>query len=317
MLNAKDYRDCLSARTFAHLRDSCQALAVGQYLASAVWGAVLLEAILEDFAEAAKLPPPGQADLNGRIQQLQGLSRNRGPVEVPDEIVKRCHDIRNTRNRLVHDTGAAKSTLAQDAQFILAGLKVILDWFKNVPRERPEPSAASPASTRAGVRVFLSTINPHTPAQEDFLEALESRLRAIGVEPVRFVAPLYDKRDPIGRVKRAIESCRGVIVVGLERTHAYFIRDKEGTPDQREATHRQYTSGWLHLEAGIAHALGMEVFVVCQREIHSDGIFDRHWNSYAVAELDSLDATSPQLEEFLLHVRTWVNEQAASGEQRG
>jgi hypothetical protein len=61
----------------------------------------------------------------------------------------------------------------------------------------------------------------------------------------------------------------------------------------------------------------MEVFVVCQKEIHSDGIFDRHWNSYAVAELDALDATSPQLEEFLLHVRTWVNEQLARGEQRG
>src|SRR5215212_2280440 len=139
MLNAKDYRDCLSARTFAHLRDSCQALAVGQYLASAVWGAVLLEALLEDFAEVVKLPSPGQADLNGRIQQLQGLSRNRGPVEVPDEIVKRCPDIRNTRNSLVLDIGGSSGTVAQDAQYTLAGLKVTRDCFNIAPHQRPEP----------------------------------------------------------------------------------------------------------------------------------------------------------------------------------
>ena len=96
------------------------------------------------------------------------------------------------------------------------------------------------------------------------------------------------------------------IVVGLERSHSYFLRDKEGTDDQREETHRKYTSGWLHLEAGLAHALGLDVFVICESGICSDGIFDRSWNSYVVAELATLEEESRELRDFLDHLAAWA-----------
>ncbi len=60
------------------------------------------------------------------------------------------------------------------------------------------------------------------------------------------------------------------------------------------------------MEAGIANALGLEVFVLCQKSIHGDGIFDRGWNTYPVAEIDSLDVSSPQLDSFLQHIQAWV-----------
>ncbi len=241
MLNPGDFRGCLSLRTFAHLRESCQALAERQYFSSAIWGAVFLEALLDDLAESLHLPSSGQDELNGRIQQLQQFLRNRGshPIAIPDEIIKRCHDIRNTRNRLVHHTGAAKTTLAEDAQFISAGIKVILEWYKTVSPTRATEPTVQVAPRPPGVRVFVSTISPHRPSQEYFLDELMERLRGIGIEPVRCVASIYDKTDPIGKIRQTIESCRGMIVVGLERTHAYFLRDKEGTPNQKEETHRQ------------------------------------------------------------------------------
>jgi hypothetical protein len=308
MLNPTEYRACLAPRTLMHLRESCTALAEKQYFASAVWGAVFLEAILDDFAQSVDLPQPEQDDLNGRVQQLQKWSRNREKrtVEIPDEVFKRCHDIRNTRNRLVHDTGTTKSSLPQDAEYIQAALKVVLDWYQSAASLPTVPNPPSgTTSQRPGVRVFISTITPHNQRQEYFLEELMDRLRAIGIEPVRHVSSLYDKKDPISSVCRTIQSCRGLIAVGMERTHAYFLRDKEGTQDQTEVMHRQYTSGWLHLEAGIAHALGLNVFVLCQKQVHSDGIFDRNWNTYPVAEIESLDAKSRQVDEFLRYVQAW------------
>jgi hypothetical protein len=302
------HRACLSKRAYAHLRESCLALADGQHFASVVWAAVFLEALLDDFAETTGLARPAQDDLNGRVQQLQQWSRSKDANgRITDEIVRRCQDIRNTRNRLVHDTGAAKTTLAEDARFIHAGLKIVVEWYCTAVLPATVPaSSKSESCSGARARVFVSTITPHSPRQEYFLDELLARLRVIGLEPVRYTASLYDRQDPIGRIRNAIATCRGAIVVGLERTHAYFLRDKEGTPDEREATHRQYASGWLHLEAGIAHALGLDVFVLCQRQIHGDGIFDRSWNSYPVAEFETLDVGSPAVEAFLGHLEQWT-----------
>jgi hypothetical protein len=89
-------------------------------------------------------------------------------------------------------------------------------------------------------------------------------------------------------VKKRIEICKGLIVLGLERSHAYLVRDREGSMEPKDRTHRRYASGWLHLEAGIAHSLDLPIFVMCERGIASDGIFDREWNSYAVMEFDVL-----------------------------
>jgi hypothetical protein len=173
MVNPETFRACLSAHTFSYLRESCQALAEGQHFASAIWGAVFLEALLDDLADLLKLSSPGQQDLNGRISQLRGVSQARGaglPRAVPDEIVKRCEDIRNTRNRLVHHTGAAKVTLAEDARFINAGLQVILEFYQRVaPRREPEVKPGA-APGRPAVRVFVSTPTPHSPSQEYFVD---------------------------------------------------------------------------------------------------------------------------------------------------
>jgi hypothetical protein len=286
-----------------------------QYFASAIWAAVFLEAFLSDLAEELDFAKTGHDDLNGRIQQLQQYQKNHSPQKphVPDEVVKRCHDIRNTRNRLVHDCGMPKSTLIQDAQFIVAGVDVILRWYRELRSDRfPDESAGAQEALPEGVRVFVSTITPHSQRQKYFLEMLLSRLSGLGIQPIRLATTIFDKRDPIGKARDTIDSCSGVIVVGLERSHAYFLRDKEGTVDQCEDVHRKYTSGWLHLEAGIANALGKEVFVLREKGICADGVFDRSWNTYPVTELISLDEQSVELGVFLGHLQEWVKSYATT-----
>lgn len=309
-MNPTAYRAVLPDTVYRHLTNAAIALGDKQHFAAAVWGAVFLEAFLSELADKLGIPKPkpSQDDLNGRIERLAQYANNNNPTQphVPDEILKRCRDVQNTRNRLVHDTGLAKNTLAEDAAFICRGLEVVLDWYHTIRPEEVPPLTPAAGTHPPGVPVFLSRASPHTPRQKLFLDTLKAQLRAAGVEPVELVPTIYDKIDPFGRVRETIRPCRGLIVLGLERSHAYFLRDKEGSDAEREATHRRYTSGWMDIEAGMANALGLDVFVLCQKELHSDGIFDRDWNTYPVTELPDLEPDSPALLGFLAHVQKWA-----------
>ncbi len=314
-MNVADLRPYLSNTTYPHLADCFRALAEKQHFAAAVWGAVFLEAFLTDLAAELHMPSPSRDDLKGQIDLLRNVRKHGsvGKPEVPEEIVNRCDEIRTIRNRLVHDMGLRKQFVVQDAASIAAHLKVILDWYLQIRPPLARPLSQSQASTGPGVRLFISTTSPHNDRQRYFQEMLLGRLAMLDIEPVRCRLTDFDRKDPIGKVRGLVATCRGLLVVGLERSHAYFLREKEGSdPPLPDVTHRKHTSSWLHLEAGIASALGLDVFVLCEAGIWRDGIFDREWNSYPVTELPSLDEHSPVLEEFLAHLAEWAHRFASS-----
>ncbi|MCQ6280826.1 hypothetical protein [Bacillus sp. EB600] len=107
-------------------------------------------------------------------------------------------------------------------------------------------------------------------------------------------------------MRNEISRCKAVIAIGLERSNAYYIKDTEGSKKEHIDTHRKYTSGWLHLEAEMANALGKEVFVLCQHDIYSDGIFDRKWNAYSVMEFTELDEYSREFSMFFDYLTALV-----------
>lgn len=318
-MDATPYRLYLSPTAFDHLRQCSMAMEDGQYFAFGVWSAVFLEALLAELAAELGLANPSNVDLNGRIQQLR--SYNKQPRsekgEIPDGIIKLLDELRNIRNRLVHHTGLSANTFAADADFIRSHLEVILEWYRKTRPPRIESPIEKPPEIplEECIPVFISTITPHNHRQSYFLDSLLGQLRGIGVEPVRLIPDKYAAKDPIGKVQEKIQECQALIAVGLERSHAYFLRDREGTSEEKEDYHRWYTSGWLNLEVGVAHALGLEIFVICQRNIFSDGIFDRDFNSYIVTELKSLDEDSPELRCFLAHVKERLIDQPRDVQQ--
>lgn len=301
------FRACLTEDAFEHLKNCDKAWVSGDYLSVGVWGAVFLEAFLSLLLKKLQVKGANDMDLNGKIQRLRSCSKNPKPEisEVPDEIVKRCDDIRNIRNRLVHDTGMKKSTLKQDAELIRSSIQVILQWYNKVsePEFVDADGLASGAVEEKG-KVFLSTITPHTIEQSVFLHEVKESLAAIGIKLIRAELSAYDKKDPIGKIREIIKECDATLIVGLERSHSYYLKEKEGGEKEFEAFHRKYTSGWLHLEAGISNALEKPVYILCEKGIHSDGIFDRDWNTYVVQELDSLSCDSRQFQNFVVHLQS-------------
>ena len=314
------YEPYLSDINFYNLQHCVVALREKQFLSSAVWGAVFLEGFLVDLVKELNVKKHDFKDLNEYITALYKYDKiaNNPEVTVPNEIAKLCDEIRQKRNRLVHATGHGKQTLELDAQSIVEYLRVILDWYMTMfPKKiKEDETDIQEIKEEEYIPVFISTINPDTEYHRFFLEVFFYHLRKIGIRPVSAEIDDYDKKDPIGKVRKYVSECEGMIVIGLERSHAYFLRDRVGGKKEEDKIHTKYTSGWLHLEAGIANALEKDIFVIAQNDICSDGIFDRSWNSYHVLEIDfenkDIDTITKMFDEtgqlslFFTKLKVWI-----------
>ncbi|WP_042458863.1 hypothetical protein [Neobacillus dielmonensis] len=323
-----EYEPYLSESTFDHLQNCSMNFNTEQYFASAVWGAVFLEGFLADFMRELKAKKTDFKVLNDYIEHLRNFNNREGnnEIKIPQEIIYRCNLIREIRNGLVHDTGHSKDSAQSAADMILDSIQTILkvytkNFSNHLERIIKENETINDEDL---IPVFISTVNPDTEFQRFFLESFSNRLRKMGIKPVRVTIGKYQKKDPIGRVTDTVLECEAMIVIGLERSHAYFLRDRVGGEKQKDKIHKKYSSGWLHLEAGIASALNKDVFVTCQSDIYSDGIFDRDWNSYPVIEFEwqnnvkhitnllKPDSKNELNQDFFANLEEWVQEKKRS-----
>lgn len=302
--------------TFSHLSFSLKSFDDGEYFSSAVWAAVFIEAFIKDVLFYLE----GQdhtEELHALIRMLRGHADKGSTLSREDkrafqDMAMRCTEIRVKRNRLVHDTGVERGNINVDAQDINNNVKCIVQQYLSTAvaegisiKNAGNSLVASPQEPT--FPVFVSTITPHTFEQLEFINSFTEKLREIGILPFRCELTDFDKKDPMKKVKDTIEKCKAIIVIGLERSHVYYFKDKEGSREESENTHRKYTSGWLQIESGMAIAMGKEVFVLCQKDIHSDGIFDRSWNSYLPIELETpLDVNSHNVQMMLKKIKEFA-----------
>ncbi len=307
-------------QTFQYFQEGLTAYERQDYHSAAVWGAVFIEALLKDILTELGIAHENE-DLNGLVSKVKNSDKH---VELDKaersrykDIAGRCTEIRIKRNRIVHDTGTGKGDIQADAADIYDNNldHILKQYFATRAAEQIEKKseqqnvAKVKSGADSGYPVFISTITPHSFEQQWFLETFCNKLRNIGIDPRRCEFTDYDNKNPAGKVCRDISKCKAVIVIGLERSHAYFFMDKEGSPKETEGTHRFYSSSWLQMESGIAIGLGKPVFVLCRDCIHSDGIFDRSWNSYTVLEMDGpLNVDHPKVELLLSELVNYMRE---------
>ncbi|MBE7037118.1 MAG: hypothetical protein E7403_07480 [Ruminococcaceae bacterium] len=303
--------------TFSHLSFSLKSYDNRDYFSSAVWAAVFIEALVKDILFYLDGKDHTE-ELNFLIKNLRTYIETDQAVSLEDkrlmkDMTGRCHEIRVKRNRLVHDTGVERGKIDMDAQDINNNVKQIVSQYldtsvaQGIYKKNNADHLALMPEKEPTFPVFISTITPHTFEQLEFINSFSESLRAIGILPVRCELTDFDKKDPMKKVKETIEKCKAAIVIGLERSHVYYFKDKEGSREESENTHRKYTSSWLQIESGMAIALGKEVFVLCQKDIHSDGIFDRFWNSYPPIELESpLDVNSDNVQMMLRKIKEFA-----------
>lgn len=261
-----------------------------------VWAAVLLEAILEDVLRdrgdeigAGK----DRDDLGGLIKRLEPVVKGDGRVAA--EVLEAAHSVRVNRNRAVHHTGRRKLGLENAATKTCDELRLILEWWST----RKTPSASALVAWIG--RVFLASITPNQPRHRGFLADIRQELIKRELEPVTVELTEYDRRAPLAAVSQVMRHCDAVLIVGLERSRAFHVRDREGSDSESDAFDRRYSSSWLHMEGGLAYGLGLgdRVFVLCEPGIHGDGVFDADWNQYQRVEIADLDVDSAPVRQTL------------------
>ena len=220
-------------------------------------------------------------------------------------------DLASGTNRYVPGDVASflRRAMALDREERFASARAMHEALRELAQVHSPPPpgelVADEEPPTGAVRLFLSTVTPRHREQARFIQQLMRRLRAMGIDVVRLSPDLFDSDDPLTQARRQIASCHGLIALGLERLDAELLRREGGA-----ASRRKHTSAWLHMEAAIAHALGREVFVLCQHDLWSDGIFDRDWNTYEVTELTTLDGNSEELTAFLERIALWAKQRA-------
>lgn len=311
------YKEIIKKRdiTWIHLSNCLKAFENRELLSASIWSAVFVESILKDILTVLLNVNVSTEEISALIARLRNTLNNRSsrfeltPADSTaiEDIMRRADEIRLKRNRLVHDTGMENNYLDSDADDIYKNVNLIIERYlktkvsKAVFRKNKD-IADEVVNTQhePSFPMFISTITPHTFEQSEFIEEFCNKLKGIGIKPVRCVMTDFDRRNPMEKARRCIEGCHGVIVLGLERSHAYFYRDKEGSEKESEAMHRRYSSAWLQLETGMAIGMGKDIFVLCQKNLYGDGIFDRNWNSYTPVELDMpLDINDSMIKETL------------------
>lgn len=305
--------------TYSHYRVGMQALLKDDHFSAAIWGAVFTEALLKDILTEFDVSYD-KNELNQLVNKVKSHIKKTemSPKEKNRyrEIADRCEDIRNKRNLIVHDSGTDRASIASDAGEIYRYLKLIILKYIDTGvaraiRERKEKKHSEEKADKPApdFPVFISMNTPHTFEQEFFIESFCKRLEEIGVEPKRVVTNVYDQKDPMGVVRDVIAQCNAVIVLGLERTHSYHFEDKAGSPSCKEGTHRKYASSWLQLESGMAIGLRKDIFILHQKGIHEDGIFDHGWNSYIPVSMDTpLDAYCGQVDQLLDQLKKFMKD---------
>ncbi len=290
-------RDYFKETTWLHLSSCLKSFEEREFLSAAIWSSVFVESVLKDFLRGFGEKSKDRDEIDSLIKRVANHLRNAEKVsdsdkDVINDILRRAEEIRAKRNRLVHDTGVQNRGLETDVrdmynnvfQIINDYLETELSQAVRVENARNNEVAAEKVS-EPDFPIFVSTITPHTFEQTEFIEGFCNRLLEIGVTPVRCTLTDFDKRDPMNKVKNIIKDCNAVVVIGLERSHVYYLRDKEGSDREKEDLHRRYTSAWLQIESGIAIGLDKHVFVLCQNDLYSGGIFDRDWNTFVPMEL--------------------------------
>lgn len=126
-------------------------------------------------------------------------------------------------------------------------------------------------------QVFVSMGFPYTKSQNEFLDALIELLRSCDVEPRVMNKTDYPKGNPLKDVSETMRQCHGAIVVAFERTYFESGIERKHKIDLKSV---RYTTPWNQIEASLAFALQIPIFVLMEPNLWEEGLLEQKFDWY-------------------------------------
>jgi hypothetical protein len=159
--------------------------------------------------------------------------------------------------------------------------------------------------------VFISHPTPCNKQQASLLKLIDEKLEKHGLVPVNLGKKNWNYKKPLEPIKKIMSTCKGAIIVGLERHHSFIGYEKEAATkksDKKELVHKYSTTPWVQIEGGMAYQAGLPLLILKEKKIHPEGILDPNNSDSYIFEFEiekNYKKLSAEMERI---IESWAEE---------
>lgn len=131
--------------------------------------------------------------------------------------------------------------------------------------------------------IFVSVGSTATPQQEAFVRAIEERLRAEGLNPKTVGRTYFTADSPFTGVNKLMESCKGVVVIALERLFIETGWEKRDSATSVRLSGVKVATSWNQVEAALGYARKLPLLVIVEDGVRQDGLLEKGFDWYVIS----------------------------------
>lgn len=130
------------------------------------------------------------------------------------------------------------------------------------------------------MNIFVSVGSTSSPAQEEFVRAVEERLRVEGLVPQTVGRNVFSADSPFTAVTKLMDSCSGVVVIALERLYIESGKEKRGGASQAPIGDLKIATPWNQIEATMGYGRKLPLLVLVEEGVRADGLLEKGLDWY-------------------------------------
>jgi hypothetical protein len=122
-------------------------------------------------------------------------------------------------------------------------------------------------------KVFISAGTPADESQRSFRDAIVNAIKLAGFVPRLMDPKDWDYKNPLRGVRRAMEECRGAVVVAYARYQVNVGAElRLGGEQPLESV--AFPTAWNQIEAAMAYEKGLPLLVVAEKRLRREALLD-------------------------------------------
>jgi hypothetical protein len=144
------------------------------------------------------------------------------------------------------------------------------------------------------LKVFVSVGRTRDRAQDEFVAAIEERIRAQGLRPCTVGRNYFTDELALKAVIDLMKECHGAVVIAFERYHYSSGTEFRDHPHRQQAfSDVRLPTVWNQTEAAMAYVHGLPTLLVAEEGLRKEGFFEHeypwpvNWMNLTAAALGS------------------------------
>ncbi len=144
------------------------------------------------------------------------------------------------------------------------------------------------------IDVFISHPTPCNRYQKSLLLLIDKKLEKHDLTPVNLGKKNWNFKKPMEPIKNLMVTCKGAMIVGLERHHSFIGYENEiatNKNDKKELVHKFTSTPWVQIEGGMACQAGLPLLKLKEKKNHPVSILDPNTSDSYIFEFEKEKTT--------------------------